>query len=88
MSSNRKMRSRLHEKDKMIGLDLDGTLLNSKKEVTDHTKSVLEEAIATGDHCAGSDRAAAYRYSRTGKSDTGNAVCADDQWGENLRFDP
>ena len=32
----------------MIGLDLDGTLLNSKKEVTDHTKSVLEEAIAQG----------------------------------------
>ena len=69
------------KKIKMIGLDLDVTLLNSKKEVTDHTKSVL-------DHCAGSDRAAAYRYSRTGKSDTGNAVCADDQWGENLRFDP
>ena len=26
------------KKIKMIGLDLDGTLLNSKKEVTDHTK--------------------------------------------------
>ena len=36
------------KKIKMIGLDLDGTLLNSKKEVTDHTKSVLEEAIAQG----------------------------------------
>ena len=66
---------------KMIGLDLDGTLLNSYKECT-------VGGHRAGDHCAGSDRAAAYRYSRTGKSDTGNAVCADDQWGENLRFDP
>ena len=73
------------KKIKMIGLDLDGTLLNSKKEVTDHTKSVLEEAIAQGIIVL---VATGYRYSRTGKSDTGNAVCADDQWGENLRFDP
>ena len=72
------------KKIKMIGLDLDGTLLNSKKEVTDHTKSVLEEAIAQGIIVL----VATGRYSRTGKSDTGNAVCADDQWGENLRFDP
>ena len=75
------------KKIKMIGLDLDGTLLNSKKEVTDH-KECTGGGHRAGDHCAGSDRAAAYRYSRTGKSDTGNAVCADDQWGENLRFDP
>ena len=28
---------------KMIGLDLDGTLLNTKKELTDHTRRVLAE---------------------------------------------
>ncbi len=33
---------------KMIGLDLDGTMLNSRKEVSDHTRSVLEQAIAQG----------------------------------------
>ena len=33
---------------KMIGLDLDGTLLNEKKELTDHTRKVLEEAIRQG----------------------------------------
>ena len=73
------------KKIKMIGLDLDGTLLNSKKEVTDHTKSVLEEAIAQG----------IIVLVATGRPLTGipgqvraNAVCADDQWGENLRFDP
>lgn len=32
-------------KIRMIGLDLDGTLLNEKKELTDYTKRVLEEAI-------------------------------------------
>ena len=33
---------------KMIGLDLDGTLLNTKKELTDHTRRVLAEAINAG----------------------------------------
>ena len=33
---------------KMIGLDLDGTLLNGRKEVTDHTRKILEQAIAQG----------------------------------------
>lgn len=35
-------------KIKMIGLDLDGTLLNSQKELTDHTRETLERAIASG----------------------------------------
>ena len=30
---------------KMIGLDLDGTLLNTKKELTENTRRVLREAI-------------------------------------------
>ncbi len=33
---------------KMIGLDLDGTLLNTKKELTEHTRRVLTEAIDAG----------------------------------------
>jgi len=33
---------------KMIGLDLDGTLLNSKKILTEHTRKVLAEALAKG----------------------------------------
>lgn len=33
---------------KMVGLDLDGTLLTSKKELTAHTKEVIEKAIAQG----------------------------------------
>ena len=35
---------------KMIGLDLDGTLLNEKKQLTSRTKDVLEKAIAEGVH--------------------------------------
>lgn len=33
---------------KMIGLDLDGTLLTDKKELTDYTKEVLTKAIGQG----------------------------------------
>ena len=31
---------------RMIGLDLDGTLFNSQKQLTAHTRQVLERAIA------------------------------------------
>ena len=33
---------------KMVGLDLDGTLLNSQKKISDYTRKILEEAIAQG----------------------------------------
>lgn len=33
---------------KMIGLDLDGTLLNTQKVLTDHTKEVLQKAMEQG----------------------------------------
>jgi len=32
----------------MIGLDLDGTLLNDKKELTSHTREILTRAIDQG----------------------------------------
>lgn len=35
---------------KMIGLDLDGTLLNSKKELLPYTKNVLAKALEAGIH--------------------------------------
>ena len=36
------------KKIKMIGLDLDGTLLNDKKELTSHTRKILTRAIDQG----------------------------------------
>ena len=33
---------------RMVGLDLDGTLFNSAKELTAHTKEILEKAMAAG----------------------------------------
>ena len=33
---------------RMVGLDLDGTLLTSEKELTEHTRQVLTEAIRRG----------------------------------------
>lgn len=38
----------MNHKIKMIGLDLDGTLLTTKKEVTTYTRKVLEQALAQG----------------------------------------
>lgn len=35
-------------KIKMIGLDLDGTLLNDKKELLPYTRHILEQALASG----------------------------------------
>ena len=36
------------KKIKMIGLDLDGTLLNDKKELTSHTREILTRAVDQG----------------------------------------
>lgn len=33
---------------KMIGLDLDGTLLNTKKELTENTRRVLRKLLMQG----------------------------------------
>lgn len=38
----------MNGKIKMVALDLDGTLLNSKKEVTEYTAKVLEDAVDAG----------------------------------------
>ena len=38
----------MNHKMKMIGLDLDGTLLTTEKKMTAYTKNVLEKALAAG----------------------------------------
>lgn len=38
----------MNHKIKMIGLDLDGTLLTSEKKMTPYTRTVLEKALAQG----------------------------------------
>lgn len=38
----------MKHKIRMIGLDLDGTLLTTQKKITSYTKAVLEEALAKG----------------------------------------
>lgn len=38
----------MKHKIKMIGLDLDGTLLTTQKKITPYTKAVLEDALAQG----------------------------------------
>ncbi len=38
----------MKQKIKMIGLDLDGTLLTSEKKITSYTKSIIEKALLQG----------------------------------------
>ena len=38
----------MNKRIRMVGLDLDGTLLNEKKELTPYTEKVIEEAIRQG----------------------------------------
>ena len=50
-SKRRKEKEResvMKHKIKMVGLDLDGTLLNSQKEISAYTRTVLETALAQG----------------------------------------
>lgn len=44
MRRSRKVKHRI----KMIGLDLDGTLLNEKKEITPYSREVIKKALDTG----------------------------------------
>ena len=38
----------MNRKIKMVGLDLDGTLLNSQKKISDYTRNVLNQALEQG----------------------------------------
>ena len=60
---------------KMIGLDLDGTLLNTKKELTENTRRVLREAINAGILVLMAT-AAIYWHSRGTEKFSGNSLCS------------
>ena len=40
--------NRQKRKIRMVGMDLDGTLFNNEKIITDHTKKILTKAIEQG----------------------------------------
>ena len=40
--------NKMQQKIKMIGMDLDGTLLNERKELTPYSRKVLEKAVSQG----------------------------------------
>ena len=61
---------------KMIGLDLDGTLLNTKKELTENTRRVLREAINAGILVLMATGLAIYRHSRGTEKFSGNSLCS------------
>ena len=61
-------------KIKMVGLDLDGTLLNDRKEVTAYARDVI---CRCGCNCACCNGETDYRNSKRIERDTGHALCSD-----------
>ena len=64
----------------MIGLDLDGTLLNEKKEITPYSREVIKKALDAGIIVL----VATGRPGDTGRTKgvSGDEICPDIQWSE------
>ncbi len=66
------------KKIKMIGLDLDGFLLNDKKQIpTSHTREILTRAIRPGGNSTGCNRASGDRDTGSAPEFSGDAVRTD-----------
>lgn len=71
---------------KMIGLDLDGTLLTREKKLTEYTKAVLRKAIEQGVVVLVAT-GRPFSAIAGGTSDiSGNAICGDGKWCKNCGY--
>lgn len=61
---------------KMIGFDLDGTLLNSNKEISDYTRDVMREAVKQGVSIHSGDGKTADRYTKAGYGTSWHPICS------------
>ena len=64
----------MKNKIRMIGMDLDGTLLKTNKELTAYTKDVLKRAAEQGIIVMPADRTA------------GNPLCSYRKWSKSHRY--
>ena len=71
------------QKIKMIGLDLDGTLLNDKKELTPYTRQVMEEAIRQGVTVL---VATGRPWIGVPEKFSGNGLCTDIEWSKDCPY--
>lgn len=74
------------QKIKMIGLDLDGTLLNDKKELTPYTRQVMEEAIRQGVTVLVATGRPWMGVPEFLKSFSGNGLCTDIEWSKDCPY--
>ena len=71
---------------KMIGLDLDGTLLNREKKLTTYSKEILKEAICQGMIVlVATGRPTFWELPDFSAGVSGDALYSYGQWSEDLR---
>ena len=68
----------MKNKIRMIGMDLDGTLLKTNKELTAYTKDV---------HCHAGDRKTFFRHSERADQAAGNPLCSYCKWSKSHRYE-
>ena len=68
--------NRQKRKIRMVGMDLDGTLFNNEKIITDHTKKILTKAIEQGVTVLRDWASSVGAAVRTAES-SGNPICPD-----------
>ena len=74
------------QKIKMIGLDLDGTLLNDKKELTPYTRQVMEEGNPSGRYSSCCNRTPVDGSAGVPEKFSGNGLCTDIEWSKDCPY--
>ena len=77
----------MKNKIRMIGMDLDGTLLKTNKELTAYTKRCTEKSGRTGNHCHAGDRKTFFRHSERADQAAGNPLCSYCKWSKSHRYE-
>lgn len=62
-------------KCRIIGFDLDGTLLNSEKHIAEHTREVLTRAVEQGNLDSAGHRKTTWRTAKRSRRISGSPVC-------------
>lgn len=77
----------MKNKIRMIGMDLDGTLLKTNKELTAYTKDVLKRAAEQGIIGHAGDRKTFFRHSERADQAAGNPLCSYCKWSKSHRYE-
>mgnify|MGYP000078578279 CR=1 FL=1 len=77
----------MKNKIRMIGMDLDGTLLKTNKELTAYTKDVLKRAAEQGIIVMPATGRPFFRHSERADQAAGNPLCSYCKWSKSHRYE-